>query len=34
VLEAPLIGYTYAKVVVRITETGEEYKVCIDIGYS
>jgi hypothetical protein len=34
VLKALLIGYTYAKIAVRIIETREEYKVYIDIGYS
>jgi hypothetical protein len=34
VLKAPLIEYTYVKVVVKIIETREEYKVYIDIGCS
>jgi hypothetical protein len=33
-LEALLIGYTYAKVTVRIIETEKDYKVYIDTGYS
>jgi hypothetical protein len=28
------MGYTYAKVIVRIIETREDYKVCIDTGCS
>jgi hypothetical protein len=34
ILEAPLIKYTYTKVVVKIIETREEYKVYINIGCS
>ena len=34
VLKAPLIGYTYAKVTVRIIKTKEDYKVYIDIECS
>jgi hypothetical protein len=34
VLKAPLIGYTYAKIAIRIIETREEYKVYINIDYS
>jgi hypothetical protein len=34
VLKAPLIRYTYAKVAIKIIETREEYKVCINIGCS
>jgi hypothetical protein len=30
-LKAPLIRYTYAKVIIRIIETKKDYKVYIDI---
>jgi hypothetical protein len=33
-LKAPLTGYTYAKVTVKIIETKEDYKVYINIRCS
>jgi hypothetical protein len=34
VLKAPFIRYTYTKVIIKIIETKEDYKVYINIEYS